>query len=268
MKIQRIITRDGRAVFAALDGRRHFLCRGGPSEGFTATDEEVAVTRILPPVQPPAIFLIGLNYRQHAEEMGREVPRFPVVAMKSPSAALAAGEPILLPRFLPSRAVDFEAELAVVIGRTCKNATRESALGFVAGYTAANDVSARDWQKDHGGGQWCKGKGFDTFCPLGPVLVTPDEIPDPGALAISSRLNGELFQESNTSDLLFPVAELVAFLSGGTTLLPGTVILTGTPSGVGMARNPPRFLAPGDRVVIEIEGIGTLENPVAEEPVS
>ncbi len=143
----------------------------------------------------------------------------------------------------------------------------QDALDYVLGYTCANDVSARDWQIKRGGSQWCRGKTFDTFAPLGPVLVTPEDIPNPNALRITTRLNGEVVQDSNTSDMIFDVRELIAFLSGSTTLLPGTVILTGTPEGVGMARTPPRWLAPGDEVSVEIERIGTLTNPVVLEPV-
>ncbi len=154
---------------------------------------------------------------------------------------------------------------AVVIGRSCRNVREVDALDHVLGYTAANDVSARDWQKEWGGGQFCRGKGFDTFCPLGPRLVTPDEIPDPGKLAIRGTLNGDLMQDSSTADLIFSVPQLIAFLSGSSTLPAGTVILTGTPSGVGAARKPPRFLQPGDTYTVEIEGIGRLENPVETE---
>ena len=161
--------------------------------------------------------------------------------------------------------MDYEAELAVVIGKAAKNVTRENALSHVLGYTCANDVSARDWQKEGGGSQWCRGKSFDTFCPLGPWLVTPDEIPNPNALHISTKVNGETLQDSSTGDMIFDVATLIEFLSGSTTLLPGTVILTGTPSGVGMARTPPRWLQAGDTVTVEIEKIGALTNPVTEE---
>jgi 2-keto-4-pentenoate hydratase/2-oxohepta-3-ene-1,7-dioic acid hydratase in catechol pathway len=162
--------------------------------------------------------------------------------------------------------VDYECELAVVIGRAARNVSRGEALDYVLGYTCANDVSARDWQKAGGGGQWCRGKTFDTFCPLGPVLVTPDTIRDPNALAIRTRLNGQIVQDCNTSDMIFDVPTLIAFLSGSTTLFPGTVILTGTPHGVGMARNPPVWLQDGDTVTVEIEGIGALTNPVRREP--
>ncbi len=154
-----------------------------------------------------------------------------------------------------------------MIGRVCKNVSRAEALNYVLGYTCANDVSARDWQKEGGGSQWCRGKSFDTFCPLGPVLTTADEIVDPNALRIRTVLSGEVLQDASTSDMIFDIPTLIEFLSGSTTLLPGTVILTGTPHGVGAARNPPRFLVPGDLATIEIEGIGSLTNPVIEEPV-
>jgi 2-keto-4-pentenoate hydratase/2-oxohepta-3-ene-1,7-dioic acid hydratase in catechol pathway len=171
----------------------------------------------------------------------------------------------VIPGHLPSAEVDYECELAVVIGRACKNVSRERALDYVLGYTCANDVSARDWQIRNGGGQWCRGKTFDTFAPLGPCLVTRDEIPNPNALKIATLLNGERMQDESTSDMIFDVPRLIEFLSGSTTLVPGTVILTGTPSGVGMARKPPRWLKPGDVVTVEIEKIGQLTNPVSAE---
>ena len=166
---------------------------------------------------------------------------------------------------LRSDEVDYECELAVVIGRTCKNVSRDRALDYVLGYTCANDVSARDWQSKWGGSQWCRGKTFDTFAPLGPCLVTTDEIPNPNALAIKLDIGGEVLQDWNTNDMIFDVPRLVEFLSGSTTLLPGTVILTGTPHGVGFARKPPRWLKPGDVVTVTIEKIGALTNPVVEE---
>jgi 2-keto-4-pentenoate hydratase/2-oxohepta-3-ene-1,7-dioic acid hydratase in catechol pathway len=167
---------------------------------------------------------------------------------------------------MASHQVDYECELAVVIGKPCKNVSRERALDYVLGYTCANDVSARDWQITFGGGQWCRGKFFDTFAPLGPRLVTPDEIPNPNNLKIATILNGERVQDWNTNDMIFDVATLIEFFSGSTTLVPGTVILTGTPHGVGMAAKPePRWLKPGDEVTIEIEKIGALTNPVALE---
>jgi len=187
--------------------------------------------------------------------------------MKSPGAVQNPDAPIQLPRKLRSDTVDYECELAVVIGKQARNVPKERAFEHVLGYTCANDVSARDWQKQGGGGQWCRGKTFDTFLPLGPVLVTPDEIPNPNALKIATRVNGETLQESNTSDMIFDIPTLIEFLSASTTLLPGTVIITGTPSGVGMARTPQRWLKAGETVEIEIEGIGILRNPVIEEAV-
>jgi len=241
------------------------LIEGDIFGDFRVGTRPIPVRERLVPVRPPLIIGIAQNYRAHALEMGSDLPERPVIFIKLPHTVLDPGKPIRLPRHLRSDKVDFEAELAIVIGRTCRNVSENSALDHVLGYTAANDVSARDWQKEWGGGQFCRGKGFDTFCPLGPHLVTRDEIPDPGRLAIRGFLNGDKMQDSNTSDLIFPVPQLIAFLSGSTTLPAGTVILTGTPSGVGAARNPPRFLQPGDRYRVEIEGIGSLENPVEEE---
>jgi 2-keto-4-pentenoate hydratase/2-oxohepta-3-ene-1,7-dioic acid hydratase in catechol pathway len=229
------------------------------------TGESADVAKLLAPIEPKAIFCIGLNYGRHAEETGARIPSHPVLFMKSPGALQHPGDPIEIPTALASHQVDYECELAIVIGKKCKNATRASALEYVLGYTCANDVSARDWQKDFGGSQWCRGKTFDTFAPLGPCLVTPDEIPNPNALGIRTILNGQTVQDWNTDDMIFDVPAIIEFLSGSTTLLPGSVILTGTPHGVGMASNPPRWLKPGDTVSIEIDQIGKLTNPVIEE---
>lgn len=231
------------------------------------TSEAAQVSRLLAPVQPVNLLCIGLNYRRHAEETNSKVPPHPVLFMKSTASVQHPGAPIWIPRFLQSDEVDYECELAVVIGRTCKNVTRKQALDCVLGYTCANDVSARDWQIKRGSSQWSRGKSFDTFCPLGPRLVTRDEIPNPNALALRTLLNGAAVQDWNTSDMIFDVPALIEFLSGSTTLLAGTVILTGTPQGVGMAQKPPRWLRPGDRVSIEIEKIGVLTNPVEDEPL-
>ncbi|MCC6494311.1 MAG: fumarylacetoacetate hydrolase family protein [Pirellulales bacterium] len=229
------------------------------------TDVAADVKKILAPVQPAAIYCIGLNYVRHAHEGGLQPPEFPVVFMKSPAALQHPGDPIELPRRLRSDEVDYECELAVVIGKTCRNATQENALDYVFGYTCANDVSARDWQGKWGGSQWCRGKTFDTFAPMGPCLVTADEITNPNTLPIRTILNGEVVQDWNTDDMIFSVRRLIEFLSGSTTLAPGTVILTGTPHGIGAARKPPLFLKPGDIVTIEIGGIGSLTNPIVEE---
>ncbi len=264
MQISRILTPEG-PRYALLKEEGYTVCSGTPLTGLTETETILQNPTLLAPIEPTTVYAIGLNYRAHAVEMNKPIPEHPVVTMKSPTALLAPEGQIVLPRFLPSDSVDYECELAIVIGKTCKNATKENALDHVLGYTAANDVSARDWQKIYSGGQWCKGKTFDTFCPLGPVLVTADAIGDPDALQIRTELNGEEVQCSNTSDMIFSVADLIVFLSGSTTLAPGTVILTGTPTGVGVARVPPRFLQAGDEVVIEVEGIGRLKNTVIEE---
>ncbi len=268
MKLIRHLTPSGPAYASLLpDGLAQPLS-GNPltPEGLSQAGPPAAPGPRLSPVLPPNIFGIGLNYRRHAEEMGRSLPQFPMIFLKTTNALSDPGAPIVLPRSTnASHEVDYEGELAVVIGRTAKNVSRERALDYVFGYTVANDVSARDWQFKWGGGQFCQGKGFDTFCPLGPVLVTTDELPEPGRLALRSIVNGETRQESNTSDLIFDIPALIAFLSASRTLLPGTVILTGTPSGVGAGFTPPRFLQPGDTVSIEIEGIGTLSNPVVAE---
>jgi len=230
------------------------------------TAEPAEVAKLLAPVQPSSIICIGLNYRRHAQETGAKIPEFPVVFFKGINTLQNPGDPILLPTYLKSDEVDYECELAVVIGRACKNVSRSRALDYVLGYTCSNDVSARDWQIKRGGGQWCRGKSFDTFSPLGPILVTPDEIPNPNELKIRTVLNQQVMQDWNTNDMIFDVPTLIEFLSGSTTLLPGTVILTGTPHGVGMAQKPPRWLQPGDQVSIEIEKIGALQNPVSSEP--
>lgn len=239
---------------------------GDPFSDLVATGETARVSKILAPIVPPVILCIGLNYKHHAAESGMPLPERPILFVKGPNALQNPGDPIEIPTHLASDEVDYECELAVVIGKPCKNVSRSNALDYVLGYTCANDVSARDWQLKKGGGQWCRGKFFDTFAPLGPVLVTADEIKDPNVLGIKTILNGETVQDWNTSDMIFNVASIIEFLSGSTTLLPGTVILTGTPHGVGMAAKPPRWLKPGDSVSIEIEGIGRLTNPVTLEP--
>jgi len=221
--------------------------------------------KLLAPVDPTQIMAIGLNYRHHAEESGAKIPEFPVLFTKGLNTLIGPEDPIVLPRKLRSDKVDYEAELAFVIGRKAKNVARENAMDYVLGFTAANDVSARDWQREWGGSQWVKGKSFDTFCPVGPYLVTSDRLPNYGELRIATRVNGETLQDWNTNDMIFGIPALVEFLSGSTTLLPGTLVLTGTPHGVGMARTPPRWLVAGDVVEIEIEGVGVLRNPVVEE---
>jgi 2-keto-4-pentenoate hydratase/2-oxohepta-3-ene-1,7-dioic acid hydratase in catechol pathway len=232
---------------------------------YRATDRPATVAKLLAPVVPTNVLCIGLNYRRHAAEGKATIPEFPVVFMKATTAVQNPGDPIVLPRRLRSDEVDYECELVVAIGRRCRNVPRDRALEQVLGYTCGNDVSARDWQGKWGGGQWCRGKTFDTFAPIGPCLTTPDEIPNPNALRIKTTIGGEVLQDWSTDDMIFDVPRLIEFLSGSQTLLPGTLIFTGTPHGVGFARKPPRWLRPGDSVTVEIEKIGALVNPVVEE---
>jgi len=266
MRLIRHLSATGPA-YAALqpDGSARQV-EGDPFSGsYRATSAVVLPGKRLAPLAPVNILGIGLNYRKHAEEGGKGVPARPMWFMKTTSAVQNPGDPIVLPTVCASHKVDYEGELAVVIGRPAKNVSRESALDYVLGYTIANDVSARDWQFELGGGQFCHGKSFDTFCPLGPELVTADEVPNPNALRLITRINGAVRQDWTTQDMVFDVPSIVSFLSGSRTLLPGTVILTGTPHGVGYARTPPLWLAPGDTAEVEIEKIGTLRNPVVAE---
>ncbi|MBN2021590.1 MAG: fumarylacetoacetate hydrolase family protein [Pirellulales bacterium] len=219
---------------------------------------------LAPPVpNPQKVICVGANYADHATESGMAPPPEPILFAKFPTAVRADGDPIVLPRV--SGEVDYEAELVVVIGRRGRNIPREQALAHVAAYACGNDVSARDWQLRKPGGQWLLGKSFDSFAPMGPALVTADEIPDPSGLDIQLRLNGQTMQHSNTRHFIFPIDFLVAYISTVCTLLPGDLIFTGTPEGVGFARTPPVFLQPGDEVEVEIERIGVLRNPVAAE---
>ena len=268
MKIMRYSDSDGNIGFGELhpDDRIEKL-DGDLFTGLAPTGKVVIPHKQLAPLVPTVLLGIGLNYRQHAVETNAKIPEFPILFLKSPSTLQHPDDPIIIPRTLPSEEVDYECELAVVIGKTCKNVKKADALQYVLGYTAANDVSARDWQIKKGGSQWCRGKSFDTFAPLGPCLVTADEIPDPNALRISTTLNAVTVQDSSTRDMIFDVPTLIEFLSGSTTLWPGTVILTGTPQGVGMAQTPPRYLRTGDTVTVEIERIGRLTNPVVYESI-
>jgi 2-keto-4-pentenoate hydratase/2-oxohepta-3-ene-1,7-dioic acid hydratase in catechol pathway len=266
MKIVRYLDTSGKVNYGRDEGDGNVTHIDGDILGSSDhTKKKADVKKLLAPIVPTNILCIGLNYRKHAEEGKKPVPDLPVLFIKNTAALQNPGDPIVLPRHLRSDMVDYECELAVVIGKPCKNVSKADALKYVLGYTCANDVSARDWQLKWGGGQWCRGKSFDTFCPLGPCLVTTDEIPNPNALAIKTHLNGTIMQDWNTNDMIFDVPTLIEFLSGSTTLQPGTVILTGTPHGVGAARQPPVFLQPGDTVAIEIEKIGTLTNPVIAE---
>jgi 2-keto-4-pentenoate hydratase/2-oxohepta-3-ene-1,7-dioic acid hydratase in catechol pathway len=204
-----------------------------------------------------------LNYADHAKESGQAPPAEPVFFNKLHTAVSSPGAPIVLPKVSPE--VDYEAELVIVIGKQGRYIPVEQARAHIAGYTVGHDVSARDWQLRKPGGQWLLGKSFDTFAPFGPELVTSDEVGDPGNLRIQLRINGQTLQDSSTKQLIFTVDQLVAYVSQVCTLLPGDVIFTGTPPGVGAARKPPIFLKPGDAVEVEIEKLGVLSNPVVAE---
>ncbi len=265
MRIVRFLDNNSQLqIGREIDHGQAELLTGGLFTGLQPTGSTVRIHQRLAPLTPTNIYCIGLNYAAHAKETGKSPTENPVVFMKPNGAAIGPGDTILLPACSThGPEVDYECELAVIIGKPAKDVASADALDYVFGYTAANDVSARRWQKHAGGGQWIRGKGFDTFCPLGPAIVTADEIPDPQTLQLSTTLNGQVMQNSNTSDMIFPVAEIIAYLSQDTTLHPGTVILTGTPQGVGVARDPQVFLKPGDEVTIDVEKIGRLSNSVA-----
>ncbi len=213
--------------------------------------------------RPPAIVAIGKNYADHAAEMGGAAPVQLVVFHKNPCAACGDGDAIVIPAICDEHGpqVDFEGELAFVLGRDAKDVPEDRALSFVSGYAAANDVSARWWQREGGGGQFSRGKSFDTFCPIGPVAPAAS-VPDPQALRIVTRVNGNVMQDAPTSGMIRTVARIIAEVSRGTTLATGTVVLTGTPAGVGFGRKPPVFLKEGDVVEVEIPGVGRVRNPV------
>lgn len=213
---------------------------------------------MLPIERPQKIVCIGLNYRDHAEEQGVALPERPLLFAKWPNTLIGPGDPIRLPAI--SHEVDYEAELGVVIGERVSKVSVDTALDAVRGYVCANDVSGRDVQ--FADKQWVRGKSFDTFCPVGPELVPASDVPDPQALRIRAILNGEVMQDSTTANMVFGVAELVSFISQAITLEPGDLILTGTPAGVGVFRDPKVLLQPGDEITIAIDGVGALTNPV------
>jgi 2-keto-4-pentenoate hydratase/2-oxohepta-3-ene-1,7-dioic acid hydratase in catechol pathway len=265
-----VLTDDGIVALAGQNGlpndTRSFLEQGDVA---LSTAREVANTSpavleissvsIGAPISNPSkIIAIGLNYADHVEEIGASTPEFPVVFSKFPSSIVGPSDPIRWNTSV-TRSVDWEAELAVVIGTRCKDVPAVEALSFVAGYMNCHDVSARDLQARKGD-QWQRGKSLDSFCPIGPYLLTADEVPDPGNLDVTCTVNGEIVQSSNTDQLVFGVAEIIAFVSTSITLLPGDIIITGTPGGVGAFRNPPVFLADGDVVTVEVEGLGQLTN--------
>ena len=274
MKLVTYSVGDGEPMIGALEGDEirplgssasgmiEFMVAGGsPEPGEDVTP--LAQARLHAPIlRPGKIIAIGLNYSDHAEETGAPIPDKPIVFTKYTNTIVGPGEAVRIPPI--TEQVDYEAELAVVIGKETRNVSASEALDHVFGYANANDVSARDLQFSEGG-QWTRSKSIDTFCPIGPSIVTKDEVPDPQDLSIRCILNGEVVQDGNTSKMIFSVAEIVAFLSTGMTLEPGDIIITGTPPGVGMARDPQLWMKPGDEVTIEIQGLGTLTNPVETE---
>ena len=213
---------------------------------------------MLPIERPGKIVCVGLNYRDHAEEQGAVLPQAPLLFAKWQNALIGPGDPIVIPPIVTR--CDYEAELGVVIGARVRDVSAANALEAVAGYICVNDVSARDLQ--FADGQWTRGKSPDTFCPVGPRLVPRDEVPDPQNLGIRAILNGETMQESTTANMVFGVAELIEYITRAATLEPGDLIVTGTPAGVGAFRTPPHFMQPGDEITIEIDGLGSLTNPI------
>ena len=271
MRILRFVAADGAVHYGrATDDQltaAHRLALRGPTlfDGFDVTDEVLPVARLLAPLVPTDILCIGLNYLDHAAETGAAVPKTPMLFLKSSGTLNHPGADIVLPR--ASHRVDYEGELAVVIGTAAKDVAAADALRHVFGYTIGNDVSARDWQKDRdlGGGQFARGKSFDGFCPLGPAIVTPDDVGEAQRLSIRTTVNGTVMQDGTTADMIYPVAEVIASLSRTMTLRPGQVILTGTPAGVADGRKPPPYLRAGDTVAVEISRLGRLQNRCVAE---
>lgn len=267
MKLIRFITEDNKVEWGVIDspddGTAHIIT-GNIFENMVISSQTAHIKKLLPPVSPPNIIGIGLNYKRYAAETGMQVPDIPVMFIKATGTLIGPGDPIILPKAGPFQ-VDCEAELAIVIGKTAKNISKEVAMDYILGYTCANDVSARDWQIKKQKTQWTRGKSFDSFCPVGPWVVTKDEIPYQQHLSIQSSINGRIFQDSNTSDMIFDIPTIVSNLSQSITLFAGTIILTGTPHGIGFTRIPPTYLKDGDVVTIFIEKIGQLTNPVILE---
>ncbi len=257
MRIVRYLS-EGKPCYGIVESDRLYPCEGEP---FTRLSRQpgamdVQSVKLLPPVDPPNIICLGLNDRRHAEETGLDLPVEPLIFFKTTTSLCGPGDPIVLPACNPDR-IDYEAELAIVIGKRAKDVSEGEASDYILGYTISNDVTNRAVQFSDG--QWARAKSYDTFCPLGPAIETDINCDN---LDIACRLDGQGMQASNTSDMLFPCRRIVSFLSRCMTLLPGTVILTGTPEGVGFKRNPPVFLRAGQTLETEIEGIGTLVNTV------
>jgi len=238
------------------------VCASGRVPEARGPSFDLASVKLLAPVpRPPKMICVGLNYRDHAAESNSEIPKVPTIFSKFSNVVIGPGDPIVLPKV--SRKPDYEAEFAFVIGRGGRHIPASQALNHVLGYTIVNDVSARDFQPATT--QWLMGKTFDTFAPMGPWIVTKDEIADPHALDISLEIGGETLQSSNTREMVFRIPELIEYVSTAVTLEPGDVFATGTPAGVGFGRKPPRWLRPGEEVIVRISGIGELRNPTIAE---
>ena len=260
MKIVRYKT-DGKPIYGIVEGDQLFPCSGDPFTGLARRRKAIDLrsVKLLSPVSPPNVICAGLNYRTHAQEAGVKVPSKPLIFLKTTTSVCGPGDAIVLPFHDPEK-IDYEAELAIVIGKKAKYVPEDKVSEVILGYTIGNDVSNRGAQFEES--QWARGKSYDTFCPLGPAIVTDL---DGDHLDIMCRLDGKVMQASNTSDMIFSTSQLVSYISKCMTLLPGTVILTGTPEGVGFARKPPVFLQDGQTVECEIEGIGILSNPVVRQ---
>ncbi|TPX34926.1 hypothetical protein SmJEL517_g02590 [Synchytrium microbalum] len=273
-RLIRFVAQDGQTYFGqptSVDSKGYLpsgikarVITGNPLGSYKITDQVVEVKTLLAPLERVPIFIcIGLNYRKHAAEAGMPTPPHPIIFTKPSMAAAGPDEAVRIPKVAQDKSADFEAELGVVIGKTCRNVSEQDALQYVAGYTVCNDISARKWQRSTS--QWTFGKSFDTFGPYGPQIVSTSEIADAGTLDLKLRLNGKELQNSNTSDLIFNIRQIIAHCSKGTTLEAGTVIMTGTPEGVGMARKPPVYMKDGDILETEIEKIGILRNKIQHE---
>jgi 2-keto-4-pentenoate hydratase/2-oxohepta-3-ene-1,7-dioic acid hydratase (catechol pathway) len=267
MKIIRFVSGKKKVLYGVYNPKQPDwakIIEGDIWGDYKITSKEAQIKKLLSPIIPINILALGINYKKHGDETAMSYPDQPILFLKATTSIVGHEGPIVLPAAGPD-CVDYEAELAVVMGKKAKNVSPDKAMDYVMGYTCANDVSARDWQFDKQKGQWARGKSFDTFCPLGPWVVTKEEIDNPNNIGIRCIINGQTVQESKTSEMIFNVQNIVSNLSLSMTLLPGTVILTGTPDGVGFTRQPPLFLKAGDLVSVEIEKIGTLTNKVVRE---
>ena len=267
MKIIRFVSKEQKILYGAYSLDHPELAKiieGDIFSTFKITSKEAPIKKLLAPISPVNILALGINYKKHGDETAIAYPQQPILFLKATTSIIGHEGPVILPAAGPDH-VDYEAELAIVIGKEAKNVMPEKAMDYIMGYTCANDVSARDWQLEKQNGQWARGKSFDTFCPLGPWIVTREEIENPNDLGIRCIINGQTVQDSRTSNMIFNVRQIISNLSRSLTLLPGTVILTGTPEGVGFTRQPALYLTAGDVVSVEIEKIGTLTNRVVRE---